>query len=41
MKTYKIAVVPGDGIGHEIVPASLEVIDAVAKANHFRIDTVV
>ncbi len=39
MKTYKIAVVPGDGIGHEIVPASLEVIDAVAKANHFRIDT--
>lgn len=26
--TYKIAVVPGDGIGHEIVPASLDVLKA-------------
>jgi tartrate dehydrogenase/decarboxylase/D-malate dehydrogenase len=28
-KHYKIAVIPGDGIGHEIVPASLGVLQAV------------
>jgi len=27
-KTYKIAVVPGDGIGHEIVPVALDILDA-------------
>jgi tartrate dehydrogenase/decarboxylase / D-malate dehydrogenase len=27
-KTYNIAVVPGDGVGHEIVPAALRVLDA-------------
>lgn len=31
MKSYKIAVVPGDGIGLEIVPAALKVLDAVAE----------
>ncbi|MBN2009478.1 tartrate dehydrogenase [candidate division KSB1 bacterium] len=34
MKSYNIAIVPGDGIGHEIVPAGLKVIKAAgAKAN--------
>ncbi|SOB99500.1 tartrate dehydrogenase/decarboxylase/D-malate dehydrogenase [Ureibacillus xyleni] len=31
MKTYKIAVIPGDGIGKEVVPAAIEVLDYVAK----------
>lgn len=35
MKTYKIAVVPGDGVGHEIVPGSLKVLDIIAKQNSF------
>jgi len=30
MQTYQIAVVPGDGIGKEVVPASLEVLDVLA-----------
>lgn len=35
MNTYKIAVVPGDGIGNEVIPASLKVLDAVAKKFDF------
>jgi tartrate dehydrogenase/decarboxylase / D-malate dehydrogenase len=31
MKTYKIAAIPGDGIGPEVIAAGLEVMDAVAK----------
>ena len=27
MKTYRIAVVNGDGVGHEIVPAGIKVMD--------------
>lgn len=38
-KNYKIAVVPGDGIGKEIVPEGLRVINAVAKKHGFSIDT--
>ncbi|TLS53855.1 tartrate dehydrogenase [Paenibacillus antri] len=30
MHTYRIAAIPGDGIGKEVVPAALEVLDAVA-----------
>lgn len=30
MNTYKIAVVPGDGIGKEVIPASTQVLDAIA-----------
>lgn len=30
MKSYKIATVPGDGIGKEVIPASIKVLDAVA-----------
>ena len=34
-KSYRIAVVNGDGIGHEIVPVSLEVLQAVAQKFSF------
>lgn len=30
MHTYKIAVIPGDGIGKEVVPAAIEVLDQIA-----------
>lgn len=39
MSNYKIAVVPGDGIGQEIVPEGLRVIEAVAKKHSFSIST--
>ena len=29
-RTYRIAVIPGDGIGKEVVPPALEVLDAAA-----------
>ena len=29
-RRYKIAVIPGDGIGKEVVPPALEVLDAAA-----------
>ncbi len=32
MKTYEIAVIPGDGIGREVVPEGLKVLDAVGAA---------
>lgn len=32
MKTYKIATIPGDGIGKEVVPAGREVMEALAAA---------
>lgn len=38
-KTYQIAVVPGDGIGKEIVPAGMAVLEAVAEKHGFSIDT--
>jgi len=31
MKAYKIAAIPGDGIGTEVVAAGLQVLEAVAK----------
>lgn len=30
MKTYRIAVIPGDGIGKEVVPAAIKVLDQAA-----------
>ena len=30
--TYRIAVIPGDGIGQEVTPAAMRVVDAVARA---------
>ncbi len=37
MKTHKIAVIPGDGIGQEVVPAALEVMEAAATRFGFTI----
>ncbi|MGH8697051.1 MAG: isocitrate/isopropylmalate family dehydrogenase, partial [Burkholderiales bacterium] len=31
MTTYRIAVIPGDGIGKEVVPEGLRVLDAAAR----------
>lgn len=33
MKTYSIATIPGDGIGKEVVPAGVQVLQALAGAN--------
>ena len=33
MKTYRIAMIPGDGIGKEVVPAGREVLDALAAGS--------
>ncbi|MEY4764729.1 tartrate dehydrogenase [Aquabacterium sp.] len=33
MKTYRIATIPGDGIGKEVVPAGQQVLQALAQAN--------
>ncbi len=38
MKTYQIAAIPGDGIGKEVVPAGIEVLQKLAaSAGHFAI----
>ena len=31
MKSYRIAAIPGDGIGSEVVAAGVEVLHAIAK----------
>ena len=31
MKTYRIAVIPGDGIGKEVVPEGIRVLEAIGK----------
>jgi tartrate dehydrogenase/decarboxylase / D-malate dehydrogenase len=33
MKTYRIATIPGDGIGKEVVPAGQKVLEALAAAD--------
>ncbi len=38
MQTYKIAVIPGDGIGPEIIKEGRKVIDAVSDKNNFQIE---
>ena len=38
-RQYKIAVIPGDGIGQEIVPAGVRVLDAAAERFGFQIST--
>jgi tartrate dehydrogenase/decarboxylase/D-malate dehydrogenase len=35
MKTYRIATIPGDGIGKEVVPAGRRVLDAIAAGGAF------
>lgn len=38
MKSYKIAVVNGDGIGHEIVPMAVNVLQKAAEKFNFKLD---
>ncbi|HEV2740585.1 MAG TPA: tartrate dehydrogenase [Candidatus Elarobacter sp.] len=35
MKTYRIATIPGDGIGKEVLPEGIRVLDAVARKHGF------
>lgn len=35
--TYKIAVIPGDGIGPEIVPAGIKVLNAASECLGFQL----
>jgi tartrate dehydrogenase/decarboxylase / D-malate dehydrogenase len=37
MKTYKIAAIPGDGIGSEVISAGVEVLEASAKRDGYKI----
>src|SRR5688572_10660216 len=36
MKTYRIAVIAGDGIGREVIPAAIDVLTAAASQGSFR-----
>ncbi|WP_373496945.1 isocitrate/isopropylmalate dehydrogenase family protein [Aquiflexum sp.] len=38
MKNYRLAIVPGDGIGNEIIPAALKVLEAAAKKSDFNLE---
>ena len=38
MKTHRIAVIAGDGIGQEVTPAAIEVLDAAAARGGFRFE---
>jgi len=38
MKKYKIALIPGDGIGNEVIPASVQVLDKAAAMAGFELD---
>ena len=38
MKTYRIAAIPGDGIGQEVTPAAIAVLDAAASRGGFRFE---
>ncbi len=38
MKTYRIALLPGDGIGKEVVPAAVRVLEAAARDFSFSFD---
>ena len=35
MKTYRIAVIAGDGIGKEVIPAGIDVLNLAAEQGHF------
>jgi tartrate dehydrogenase/decarboxylase/D-malate dehydrogenase len=38
MKTYRIATIPGDGIGKEVVPEGIRVLDAIARKHGLRFE---
>lgn len=35
MHTYQIAVIPGDGIGNEVIPAAIQALEATARQSRF------
>jgi tartrate dehydrogenase/decarboxylase / D-malate dehydrogenase len=37
VRRYAIALIPGDGIGREVTPAVLEVLEAASRANGFEL----
>src|ERR1041385_1926508 len=39
MKTYKVAIVPGDGTGPEVVREGMKVLNAVAQKEGFKFET--
>ena len=38
MTTYRVAVIPGDGIGHEVTPAAIRTLEAAAERFGFRFE---
>ena len=38
MKTYRIATIPGDGIGKEVVPAGRRALEAIAAGGAFAVE---
>jgi tartrate dehydrogenase/decarboxylase/D-malate dehydrogenase len=38
MRRHRIAVIPGDGIGREVTPAALEVLEAAGRAHGFELE---
>ena len=38
---YRIAVIPGDGIGKEVVPAALTVLDAVCERHGINLNFII
>jgi tartrate dehydrogenase/decarboxylase / D-malate dehydrogenase len=38
LKTYRIASIPGDGIGNEVIPAGIEVLTRVAASENFKFE---
>ena len=38
MTTYRVAVIPGDGIGHEVIPAAIRVLEAAGEAGRFQFE---
>ena len=38
MKTYRIATIPGDGIGQEVLPVALDVLHAVGDRHGFKLE---
>jgi tartrate dehydrogenase/decarboxylase / D-malate dehydrogenase len=39
LKTYRIASIPGDGIGNEVIPAGVEVLEALSAKERFVVKT--
>lgn len=37
MNTYRIAAIPGDGIGNEVIPAGIEILDALCAKEGFKL----